>query len=304
MDTAVASPSQPSVFRLPAHLARALAISQVMALVWWGAAFAIRQADIGIPVWVDQARTFAITTNLLDPYTVPTFMYPPWAALFFYPNSLPPLPLSTLIQACFYFAILTLVIFKYGGGLKSVLITFTSFMALDSILQLNIEWMVCIGLLVPPAFSGPFLVIKPQVALGVWLSYSRRDLVRALIVLLSVILVSLLVWGAWPEQMLQAVRTYTLGSKAYSQFNLAPLHWLPVPVSILIGGVLAWRAFRRRDPVLSILAWIFFVPYLTFYGLPLAMGLTALRWPRFALLVSGLVWVIYGGTILLALLSA
>lgn len=289
--------------RLPAGLLRALAISQVMALVWWGAAFALRLANIGVPVWYDQSITFSNTTNLLNPYTVKTFLYPPWAALFFFPNSIPPLPVSTLIQSCLYFAILTLVVFKYGGGQKAILIAFSSFVAFDAILELNIEWIVCIGLLVPAAFSGPFLVIKPQIALGVWLSCTWRELLHALIVLLVVILVSFVIWGAWPETMLDGIRKYTLGSNAYSQFNLAPISWLSLPVSVLIGIVLSWRAFRKRDPVLSILAWLFFVPYITFYSLLLPMALGALRWPRIALIVSAVIWLVYGGTLAIGLLQ-
>src|SRR5688572_15234057 len=97
------------VSRLPL---RTLLISQIMALVWWGAALALRQANIGIPIWYDQSITFSNTTNLLNPYIVRTFLYPPWAALLMFPNSIPPLPISTLIQTCLYFALLTLVVFK------------------------------------------------------------------------------------------------------------------------------------------------------------------------------------------------
>lgn len=288
--------------RIPAPLQRALLVSQAAALVWWGAALLIRHAGIGVPVWYDQSITFTKVTDILNPYAVPTFLYPPWAALLFFPNSLPPLPAATLIQTCLFFALLTLLVFKYGGGLRAVLIALTSFVAFVAVLELNIEWMVCIGLLVPPAFSGPFLFIKPQVALGVWLSFSRGDLLRALGVLALVGGLSVLVWGAWPDRMIQAIRTYTLGTTAYSQFNLAPLRWLPLPAALVLGFGMAWWAFRRRDPVLSILAWLCFVPYITFYSLLLPLTLSAVRWPRAALLISIVLWIVYGGVIALALL--
>ena len=84
---------------------------------------------------------------------------------------------------------------------------------------------------------------------------------------------------------------------------MAPLALLPAPVGVLIsfgiGIALAWIAFRRRDPVLSILAWLFFVPYIKIYSLLLPLALLAVRWPRFALLVSAVMWIVYGGAIVL-----
>src|SRR5262249_32923785 len=152
--------------------------------------------------------------------------------------------------------------------------------ALDATLELNIDWLVCIGLLVPPALSGPFLLIKPQDALGVWLTFRRKALFRAGFVCLVIFLISLLVWGWWPTQLLEALR---LGR--YVGFNLAPTSYLTVPISAAIGLFLAWWAFRRRDPIIAIFAWLFFVPYIGFYGLLLHFALLSVRFRRFALLL-------------------
>jgi len=283
------------------QLIRALILSQVLAVVWWLAAVWIREANL-IPVWYDQSITFSRVNNLANPYEVVTFMYPPWAVFVFAFFNLFPLPMSVLMQTCIYFAVITAVLFKFGGSTRTVIVTLTSFVALDSALELNIEWLVYLGLLLPPEFSGIFFLIKPQAAFGYWFSFQRRTLVQAIIVLLIALLVSFVLWGAWPMNMLNAVQAVTISGNAYSLFNVAPLHFLPAPISILIGLWLAWRAFRRHDPILGILAWLFFTPYVAFYGLLLPLGLVAIRWFRLALLISVLIWLMYGGVIVYALL--
>ena len=280
-----------SVNRLPI----ALALSQILALIWWLVALYMRSLDI-IPVWRDQIVTFTAPNPIDSPYGLVSFIYPPWAAILFAPLSWLPLTTAILIQLCLYFAVVTMVVYKFGGDIKAVAIALTSFIAFDSALELNIEWLVYLGLLVPPAFSGPLLAIKPQLAFGYWLTLKRRDLVHAIIVLLATVLVSLLIWGPWPIDMIDAIKLNTLG-RSYHLFNLAPLVLLPAPVSIAIGVWMGWRAVKRHDVILGFLAWLFFVPYIASYSLLLPLALIAVRLPRFALLVTVVIWVIYGGTI-------
>lgn len=63
-------------------------------------------------------------------------------------------------------------------------------------------------------------------------------------------------------------------------------------ISLAIGAALAWRAFRRHDPVIGVLAGLFVVPYIALYSLLIPL----------ALLVSVIMWVIYGGIIAYVLL--
>ncbi len=274
-------------------LRRALLISQALALFWWLVTLWFGPAG-HITTWFDQSNTFMqLPGHLVDPYQVPRFVGVPWTGVLLLPFGWLPLSLSVLIQLCLYFAILTGVIFKLGGNTRTVLITLTSFVAFNTALEMNLDWLVCIGLLVPPALSGPFLLIKPQDALGYWLSLKRGPLVHALIVTLVVLLISFLVWGAWPLPMWRSAQTNTLGQP----YNLAPLVILPVPIALAVGLFIAWRAVRRHDAVLGILAGLFFIPYITLYALLLHLALVTTRWPRFALLVSVVMWMVYGGVI-------
>lgn len=97
------------------------------------------------------------------------------------------------------------------------------------------------------------------------MTFDRKSLTRAIIVTLAVTLVSLLVWGFWPQQMLETIQGDILTESYIGKFNLAPMDILSAPVSLVIGLALMWAAFRRKDPPLAILGWLFFVPYIPFY---------------------------------------
>src|SRR5258706_6289493 len=127
-------------------LARALLISQGLVLLWWLAALWLKNNTV-TPIWYDQTATFLPAgMNLSNPYTLRGYFNPPWAAVLMLPFSFLPLLLATLAQSCLYFALLTGVIFKFGGKQKHVVIALSGFVALDAVNQLNIDWMVCIGL--------------------------------------------------------------------------------------------------------------------------------------------------------------
>ncbi len=288
----------PTAIAMPSERVTALLLSQAFALAWWGFALIIRAHEL-VPVWIDQERIFRpATQQLADPFQVVFFANAPWTPALLLPFSLLPLPLATLAQLCLYFAILTAVIFKFGGSLKTVLIALSSFVAFDAAVELNVEWLAALGLLVPQTWSGPLLLVKPQVALGYVLSFTRRQLVRSGAVVLAALLVSLVVWPGWPLRMLDAAAP--LAGRGY---NVAPMAFLSVYISPLIGVVLAWRAVRRHDAIVGVLAGLFFVPYIAFYSLLIPFALAAVRWPRMALLVSVVMWLVYGGLLGYALLT-
>lgn len=142
---------------------RASLLALALALMWWAFVYFVIIPRDQLIVWYDQAVDFTqVGHHLAEPYATPRFANPPWAAVLLFPFSQMPLALAVLVQLCLYFAILTGVIFKYGGGIHTVALTLTSFIAFQSTIELNIEWLVYLGLLLPPALSGPFLLIKPQ----------------------------------------------------------------------------------------------------------------------------------------------
>ncbi len=280
--------------RLPVRttFALALLLAAILAVAWWRAGLAF-QAATGVPVWADQRTTFTRTLgHLSDPYPALAFPYVPWTAVLLAPFSLPPFEWSVLLQLLLYFGLLTAIVFKFGGGVGAVLLTLTSAIAFDTALEINIEWVVCLGLLVPRAWSGPLLLVKPQAALGYGLSFRWREMAWAGVVALLVGAASLVLWPGWPGQMAEDVRVNTLGDWG-SRINIAPSALLGAPLSWGIGLVLSWRAFRRKDAILGVLGWQFFVPYATLYGVMPAFALFAVRWPGMALVISLTLWALY-----------
>lgn len=97
---------------------RALLYSQGFALLWWLAVLWLRTTGEA-HIWVDQIINFrAGVDNFLDPFSSnPRFVHAPWALVIFAPFRVLPLELSVLIQTSIFFAILTAIIFKFGGDM-------------------------------------------------------------------------------------------------------------------------------------------------------------------------------------------
>lgn len=279
--------TRPIGFPTAAHSKQALGLALLLGLAAWLIAYALRERG-GFLVWDDQLATFTNAAHYLgDPYALPGLKNPPWALLPLIPFSFLSLPLATLIQMLIYFGLLAAVITRFGGGLGAVALTLTSPLALDAAINLNIDWLVALGLLVPRPWSAPLLLLKPQNALGYLLSFSWRDFVRWVLAALVTFLLSLLLWGAWPLAMIEAARRYSVAW----QINLAPQSVIGVPLALALGLALAFIAYRRRDPVIGILAGLCFVPYIGSYSLLLPFGLIAARWFRPALIVGLGLWI-------------
>jgi hypothetical protein len=191
-----------------------------------------------------------------------------------------------------YFIALTLIIFRFGGSLLHMLMTLTSFLAFDLSLETNIDWLPYWGLMSPVLLSAPMMLTKPQIAMGAWIGYSPRRLIRALISTIAILLASYVIWGSWIPDMQAALDSYFV-----EDVNLAPITLIPAPLSIFIGLVLALRAFRRRDVVLGIFAGLFFVPYIALYSLILYFALLTIRLPLLAKVIYLSTWLVYGGII-------
>ncbi len=275
----------------------ALALAAALGLFWIAVVLRV-EARTGIFLWADQYNFFKpLGENLADPYSFTLFPYVPWTAVIFYPLALLPVRVAVPVQMVLYFVLLTLLIFRYGGRWWMVLLVLTSSLAYDTALEINLEWVTVIGLLVPPVLSGPFLLVKPHQALGAWLAYRWRDILWSSVLVFVIMAVSLVIWPNWVADMLTAWFNNTLGSWG-ARVNIAVSQLIPRPISWGIGLALAYFAFRRKDVVIGVVAWQFFVPYTTFYGLMPVFALVATRWPWAALVISLAAWVPYSQVLL------
>ncbi len=276
---------------------RALIAAVALAVVAWLMALWLR--DHGINVWFDQVNLFRrAVENASQPYTVGGFVHPPWILILIAPFTLLPLELSVLVQAVCYFLLMTAIIYRFGGDFTAVLITLTSFIALDAVIEMNVDWFALIGLIVPLEISAVFLLLKPQLALGYYFGVHWRKWPVIVLVGVAVVIISSLVWPNWIFDILDRVQTMSVERF----FNLAPSKLLPLSpfLSWIIGAGLAWWAFRRQDPPLGIIAWFFFTPYIALYSLVLLLGILAIRWRLLAVAISLSMWVIYGAAYFLS----
>jgi len=279
---------------IPRELITLIAIALVFAVIWWLLALSQRNGTRFL-IWDDQASTFtSALTFLSHPNDSPGFFNPPWAMILLIPFDPLPLEWAAFAQICLYYVLLAGIVYKFGGNKWSLIVALTSLLAVDTALEINIDWMVCIGLLVPAVWSAPFLMVKPQAAFGYVFSFKRRDFIRASIVGIIVMLLAFIIWGNWPLAMWNAIQIYDTNVLV----NLAPRNIITLPVSIIVGIALGIYAFRKRDPVLCTAAGFFFVPYTAPNSVLIVFTLLACRWPRALLLISAVCWFIVIGLLL------
>lgn len=274
--------------------ARLFVMALCLAGGWWLFGLWLRATNAPLLVWDDQFSTF-IGTSIRQPYSVAGFLNLPWTTLLLAPLQVfrvtpYPLELAVLTQWLIYAVALAELARRHGRWpLIGLVIALTSPLALDTAVEINLEWLVALGLLLPPALGAALMLTKPQVAIGWILGYDRRRLLQWVIGAAIVGLLSVLIWGDWwtDWQISAAAKT-----GAQSVVNAAPAFFIGTLPAALIGVVLVFFAVRRHDVVLGLIAGLFFVPYVAAYSLLIPFTLLSARHPRACLIVSLIIWAV------------
>lgn len=219
------------------------------------------------PVGVDWRYTFSRVT--LDPFMIETFTNPPWAVILL-PHAALPLPAGNAINLLLNVTLLGAVAWRHGGRWPGLALAFTSPVFFDLARVNNIEWMICMGLLLPARWGAILLALKPHVAGGAALVWARRHGLAVFVPLALVSVASLLLWGWWPARL----AGLPPGAPGW---NLAP--W---PVGVVPGLWLLWQAMRDDDEDLAAAATPLLVPYVAAYSLAVTVALLAGRHRRAA----------------------
>jgi hypothetical protein len=250
---------------------------------------------VRLKIWADQFETLLrAPQHLSNPYVLPRFVNPVYVPVFMLPFTLIPDQAAILIQLCLTTSLLAALIYKYQGNWRMLVLVLTCYIMFHVTTELNLDWLVFIGLLLPPTWSAPFLAAKPQLAYGVVLSFSRRNLIWFIVGGAALFLLTLIGWGWWPPLMLDAVRR-TIGGASW---NTALINILTPYVAIPVGLWFVWQGYRKHDPLLYIVAGFFFIPYTGFYSYILPFTIGTLRFPRWAFLLSILLWVVFGPVVI------
>lgn len=221
--------------------------------------------------------------NFFTPYDIPNekFVGFPWV-LVLLPHGALPIEMGNAINFVLHLGILILLIRKYQGKWYAYVMTFTSFLFVDSARTNNIDWIPALALLLPPTWGLPLLVGKPQILGGVALIWWKRAgfSVKMLIPTVAVVGVSFLIWGNWLSESLRISAGIT-----NSFWNFSPF-----PLGVPIGVYLLYRAYKTDDEVLACSATPFFAPYFAPYSLSPLLALLACKYPRMAFYIYVSFW--------------
>lgn len=118
-----------------------------------------------------------------SPYSVPGFYNPSWALLPFLPLTLLPYALARELYALLTCAGFITALWRFHiKPLYILIISLCSALLWVNIMQANVDWLVLLGATLPPPIGIWFVMIKPQVGVGVVLFWllsrpTRRPIV-------------------------------------------------------------------------------------------------------------------------------
>lgn len=213
---------------------------------------------------IDWYETFYPTGQAVlagkSPYTLIGFRYVPWAVL-------PILPFARLPPdigrgAFFVFSLLAFAYtaYKMGGSPIVIGAFIASPPVVHCLLNANIDWMTMLGFFMPPQIGLFFVLIKPQISVGLvafWFIEALRkggikEAFRVFAPVSLALLLSFPLFGFWIQRFVEPIG-----------FDWNTSLW---PMSIPIGIVLLTRAIRTRSDRLSMAASPFLSPYVLLHS--------------------------------------
>ena len=198
-----------------------------------------------LPEAVDWTSAFRPAARELlkgnSPYLIEGFFNPFWALIPLLPAALFPPAIGRALL--FLAAIISLMYTanKLGASPPVMLMLLLSPPAIHGLLNGNIDWLVLLGLVLPPKIGIFLITIKPQIGIAIAIFWTveawRKDQWQGLLNLLlpigSVTLISFLLFGLWPLRSAKEIDLWWNASL-----------W---PVSIPVGLALFVSSIRKRD---------------------------------------------------------
>lgn len=244
-----------------------------------------------LPYGIDWHEAFRPASIALmsghSPYQVEKFYNPPWALLPLLPLALMPENFGRGLLFAISLLSLATVAYRLKARPFALLAFLLSPPVLHGLLNANIDWLAMLGFVLPPQLGLPFVLVKPQIGIGMaifwlteaWREGRSRQIVKILWPTLLLSIASVALYGLWPLRLLHITD--------YSRNFNASLWPLSIPVGL---GLLAMAIYTRNHryamasaPLLS--------PHVVFhsYAGPLAALLPATRWMMIAVIA---LWVV------------
>ncbi len=208
--------------------------------------------------WINTYRPATLSVlSLRSPYTVEIFHSPPWAVIPLIPLALLPERIGFGFNFVIGMVSTGYIAFRLGAKPLTITAILLSYPVLFSNIYGNIDWLVYLGLILPPRWGLFFILIKPQAGIGLaiyWLIDCYREggfksIVSHFAPVVVATVISFALFGWWPAA----------GFAEIGRSFDASL-W---PQSLPIGLVILASAIRKRRPGLALASSPFFSPYVT-----------------------------------------
>jgi hypothetical protein len=242
------------------------------------------------PQWSDWSYTLRPAALALlaghSPYSVATYIAPPWLLIPLLPLAILPAWLGQVLIFWLTLAAYAFLARTNGARALAIIALLVSYPVVYGLIYSQIDWLVMLGLVLPPWIGLPLLMTKPQVGIGAalflgyqaWSTGGLKKLVLIFLPLAVLVLVSFALFG--PDVF---TRPGTVNAPANTSL------W---PRAIPIGLVLVVAAIRRRSKFFSLTASPFLSPYVAVHSwATVIVGLSDDPW--FPLLISAGSWVVF-----------
>lgn len=212
-----------------------------------------------------------------SPYSVPVFFAAPWAVF-------PLIPFALLPYAIGRWCLLVTAIISYGFtayklGAKPLTLAFLllSYPVLADLANGNIEWLAMLGFILPPQIGLIFVLIKPQIGLGIalyWLMESYRaggirQVIKIFLPIIVVTLLSFALYGFWPMHFAD---TLTMAEEIRS--NGVDYNFSLWPPGVILGLAFLILAIIKKEKRFAMMSG----PFLSPYALIATYGTSLLAW--------------------------
>lgn len=233
---------------------------------------------------------YPVSKNLLNPYSIRTFNYPPWTALLLYPLRFFSEYTSAVINSCLNIVVIGLLVVKRKGDLFSLILTLTSFPFIALIANGNIEWIPALGFILQNGWGLPFLLIKPQSGIFAILSWPTlaKNKIVFIFPTLIITFLSFILWGNWISSMLDSIKYMNILNVDKYHFNASLFPWtIPLGLGLIIFII---KNQPRNSEIFGILATLSVSPYFASQSLTILFALVSVSHRRIAIISWILLW--------------
>lgn len=213
-----------------------------------------------IPIGIDWLNTYMPAALAMwhgqSPYGESVFYAAPWSLIPLIPFALMPYDIGRWGVFIFGFVAFAFTAFKLGTKPLSMIIFLTSAAVIGCLNNGNIEWMPLLGFVMPPWLGLIFVMIKPQVGIGIavywfieaWRNGGIKQAAKTFAPVTIAFLISFWLYGLWP---LRFQTTLDLSVDNTSLF----------PNGIFVGLVLLAYAIRKNEKRAAMASGPFLAPY-------------------------------------------